>query len=100
MDTRVEQKRAVFYSFESHRNGVGGMSFYLVRFSYDNEDLIGILYTTGDVGEPETKVDDHTCVINPAREDAAKRGYDYFGDWMLKQVSEHYDAYWKKRMGR
>ena len=79
---------------ESHRNGVGGAGFWMVNFTYDNEDLVGILYTTGDITEIGTKVDYHTCVINPLRPDACKRGYDYFGEWLFKEVKRHYVKHW------
>lgn len=65
-----------------HRNGVGGEGFCALRFTFEGQELIGIV-----TEHPKTSKWDsgfEAYVINPRNLADTKRGHDYFGPALFR----------------
>ena len=89
LDIRADAKRGYAKKVIYHRNGIGGVGFYMIHFVYDKQELFGIVYTDIDKNGYDCGICSETAVINPMDINDCKRGYDYFGEFLYEVVKQY-----------
>lgn len=94
---------------ERHRNGIGGLGFYAVRFIMNGPEFTRYDTPDGKYAEGATAIyenadtefiaiyddDGRVAVVAPGDLSRTMRGHDYFGPFVLKAVNA-YERAWTK----